>query len=625
MARTSVWAVLLLAACAACAARAEEDAAADGPYAPPAFASELDGQPYLLETFQGDDVLESNRVVLSTNEKYARQDWYVEVPGEDGGDDAVVPGIAGDAALVLQEAAHHYGVTLPFAGGAVRPGDDGEAFVLQYEVRLTQGLDCGGAYVKVLADDAAGEWKQLHAESPYIVMFGPDKCGATNKVHLIIRHRNPVSDEWSEHHLQSPPTPAGDKNSHLYTLIIRPDNTFEVLIDGSQARAGSLLEDFDPPINPPREIDDPEDEKPIDWVDEAMIPDPEASKPDDWDEDAPKKIVDPDAEKPSDWLDDAEEYIADPTASMPEDWDEEDDGEWEAPLVPNPACAAVSGCGEWKAPVIENPEYKGKWSAPMIDNPDYVGEWEPRKIPNPTYFVDDTPAALPAMAGVAIEIWTMSAGIAFDNVLVTADEDAATDFGDATWAVKHTAEVEKAVAAKKAAEAAERLRKYEEGGIMNTINFWLVEGIEAGVANPVPSGIALLGVVGGLFWCCLKMAGGDDDPAYASHGHSHEHGHSHGDGGSDDDADLAPDANAKPRGGSARAAAAAALGKTGRDESEETKGGEADDEGDEKGEGTGEADADAEEEEAAAKPAETTVRKRKPKGKGKKRPPKTDD
>ena len=43
-------------------------------------------------------------------------------------------------------------------------------------------LECGGAYMKLLQDN-----KKLHAEefsnsSPYIVMFGPDKCGATNKV-----------------------------------------------------------------------------------------------------------------------------------------------------------------------------------------------------------------------------------------------------------------------------------------------------------------------------------------------------------------------------------------------------------------------------------------------------------
>ena len=45
-------------------------------------------------------------------------------------------------------------------------------------------------------------------------------------------------------------------------------------------------------------IDDPNDSKPSDWVDEAQIVDPDATKPDDWDEDAPKKIPDMDATIP---------------------------------------------------------------------------------------------------------------------------------------------------------------------------------------------------------------------------------------------------------------------------------------------------------------------------------------
>ena len=36
------------------------------------------------------------------------------------------------------------------------------------------------------------------AETPYTIMFGPDHCGETNKVHFILRHRNPLSGEWEE-------------------------------------------------------------------------------------------------------------------------------------------------------------------------------------------------------------------------------------------------------------------------------------------------------------------------------------------------------------------------------------------------------------------------------------------
>lgn len=117
-------------------------------------------------------------------------------------------------------------------------------------------------------------------------MFGPDRCGATNKVHFIFRHKSPKTGEYEEKHLQGPPVPPNDKLSHLYTLVIRSDNTYEIKVDNESKKSGSLLSDFEPAVNPPAEIDDPEDKKPSDWVDEAKITDPTATKPSDWDEDA---------------------------------------------------------------------------------------------------------------------------------------------------------------------------------------------------------------------------------------------------------------------------------------------------------------------------------------------------
>ena len=57
-----------------------------------------------------------------------------------------------------------------------------------------------------------------------------------------------------------------------------PDHTYEVRFGGEVQKAGLLLEDFNPPVNPPKLIDDPEDKKPEDWVDKKKIPDPEAVK-----------------------------------------------------------------------------------------------------------------------------------------------------------------------------------------------------------------------------------------------------------------------------------------------------------------------------------------------------------
>ena len=60
--------------------------------------------------------------------------------------------------------------------------------------------------------------------------------------------------------------------------LYSPNNTYNVLLNGESDKTGSLLEDFEPAVNPAREIDDPEDKKPSDWVDERKISDPEATK-----------------------------------------------------------------------------------------------------------------------------------------------------------------------------------------------------------------------------------------------------------------------------------------------------------------------------------------------------------
>ncbi len=43
-----------------------------------------------------------------------------------------------------------------------------------------------------------------------------------------------------------------DKLTHLYTLVIRKDNTFSVYIDGESVKDSSLLSGMTPPINPPK-------------------------------------------------------------------------------------------------------------------------------------------------------------------------------------------------------------------------------------------------------------------------------------------------------------------------------------------------------------------------------------
>jgi len=386
----------------------------------------VDGS-YFFENFQDSDSFKRKWVHSSVSE------FVGKFKLGKGGDN---PSISGEQGLFVPTAAQRYAIF----GSLDKPFgfSTEESFVVQYEVRLHNELQCGGAYIKLLSQQPKG-WtpSDVSNETPYTVMFGPDKCGSTNKVHFIWKFKNPNTNKYVEHHLKNPPSvpDTSDKKSHVYTLVIHSNNAFEVFIDKTSKVKGSLLEDFDPPLIPAEEIDDPEDTKPSDWVDNPKIPDPEASKPEDWDEDAPRMIVDPTASKPDGWLDDEPLQVADPGASQPEDWDEDDDGTWEAPIIDNPKCEAV-GCGEWKAPEIENPEYKGKWRPPMVDNPDYSGEFKPKQIPNPDYFTEDAPfQKLNTVAGVGIDIWTMQKGIEYDNIYIGTNQDAAYALAN-SWEVR---------------------------------------------------------------------------------------------------------------------------------------------------------------------------------------------
>ncbi|TFK42020.1 Calreticulin family-domain-containing protein [Crucibulum laeve] len=353
-------------------------------------------------------------------------EWKVEDPS--------ISVVEGDKGLVAKSKAAHHAISAPFK----KPIDfKDKPLVVQYEVKYQKGGNCGGGYVKLLEDGFQTSGKEFSDTTPWVVMFGPDLTCPGTKVHFIFRHKNPKSGETEEKHLRLPPRPSIEKLTNLYTLIVHPNNTYDVQINGQSEKTGSLLEDFDPPVNPSKEIDDPNDTKPEDWVDVAKIEDPEAVKPADWDEDAPYEIADEDAVKPEGWLDDEPLTIPDPDAEKPEEWDDEEDGDWIAPTVPNPKCADAPGCGEWKRPFKANPDYKGKWFAPMIDNPAYKGIWAPRKIPNPDYFEDLTPVkSLSKIGGVGIELWTMTEDILFDNLYIGHSVEDAKKFATETFEVK---------------------------------------------------------------------------------------------------------------------------------------------------------------------------------------------
>lgn len=215
-----------------------------------------------------------------------------------------------DYGLVLKSKAKHAAISSRLNKPFVFTG---KPLVVQYEVTLQEGQDCGGSYIKLLSSGPeTTDLTKFNDKTPYTIMFGPDKCGNDIKLHFIFRHLNPINGSIEEKHSKKPKDrleePFKDKQPHLYKLVLNPDNTFKVSVDHKVINEGHMLMDFTPAVNPEKEINDPKDFKPESWDEREKIPDPTAVKPDDWD--VPPQIVDPAASKPENWLDDEEDMIA---------------------------------------------------------------------------------------------------------------------------------------------------------------------------------------------------------------------------------------------------------------------------------------------------------------------------
>ncbi|XP_058493767.1 calreticulin 3a [Solea solea] len=264
--------------------------------------------------------------------------------------------------------------------------NEGKPLVVQFTVKHEQKIDCGGGYVKIFPSDL--DQSNMHGDSQYHIMFGPDICGySTKKVHVIFNYKG------QNHLIKKDIKCKDDELTHLYTLILNPDQTYEVRIDNEKVESGSLEEDWD--MLPAKKIKDPEAKKPSDWDDRAKIDDPADTKPEDWDK--PETIPDPDAKKP-------------------DDWDEDMDGEWEPPS-------------------ITNPDYQGEWKPKQIDNPDYKGAWVHPEIDNPEYSQDATMYKFDNIAVLGLDLWQVKSGTIFDNFIITDDVKEAEDFGKETWGV----------------------------------------------------------------------------------------------------------------------------------------------------------------------------------------------
>ncbi|KAG9491017.1 hypothetical protein GDO78_006398, partial [Eleutherodactylus coqui] len=130
--------------------------------------------------------------------------------------------LPGDKGLVLVSRAKHHAIAIKLKKPFVF---DKKPLVVQYEVNFQSGIECGGAYVKLLSKTSDQNLDHFHDKTPYTIMFGPDKCGEDYKLHFIFRHKNPKTGEYEEKHAKRPDADLKsfftDKKTHLYTLSKR--------------------------------------------------------------------------------------------------------------------------------------------------------------------------------------------------------------------------------------------------------------------------------------------------------------------------------------------------------------------------------------------------------------------
>ncbi|NXS33736.1 CLGN protein, partial [Pomatostomus ruficeps] len=89
--------------------------------------------------------------------------------------------VPGDRGLVLKSVAKYHAISAMLTKAFVF---DDKPLIVQYEVNFQKGIDCGGAYIKLLSSSNDLNLEYFFDKTPYTIMFGPDKCGEDYKLHF---------------------------------------------------------------------------------------------------------------------------------------------------------------------------------------------------------------------------------------------------------------------------------------------------------------------------------------------------------------------------------------------------------------------------------------------------------
>ncbi|XP_054321864.1 calreticulin-3 isoform X2 [Pongo pygmaeus] len=233
---------------------------------------------------------------------------------------------------------------------------------------------------------------------------GPDICGFDiKKVHVILHFKNQY------HENKKPIRCKVDGFTHLYTLILRPDLSYDVKIDGQSIESGSIE---------------------YDWNLTSLKKETSPAESKDWEQTKDNKA--------QDW----EKHFLDASASKQSDWNGELDGDWPAPMLQKPP---------YQDGLKPEGIHKDIWLHHKMKNTNYLTQYDLSEFEN--------------IGAIGLELWQVRSGTIFDNFLITDDEEYADNFGKATWG--ETKGPEREMDAIQAKEEMKKAREEEEEELLS--------------------------------------------------------------------------------------------------------------------------------------------------------------
>lgn len=115
----------------------------------------------------------------------------------------------------------------------------GKLLIISYTMKQEKDENHTMASIKLFGEGL--NQKRLNQSTDYEICFGPNYGSTNDKRHFdyFMRFGNQTYQSSRILHCIM------DKYTHMFTLIIRPNNTAQLLVDGKPIHEGLLREDFD--------------------------------------------------------------------------------------------------------------------------------------------------------------------------------------------------------------------------------------------------------------------------------------------------------------------------------------------------------------------------------------------